>query len=109
MVRDFEDFRQEVEVAGVVLAGEEPAGLVVQIASEEVAEATVDQAEDDGVAVDGVRGGVALEVFFVQTQRFVADARGSGRIAEEAERGLPANFGDQRAEDFNSEVALVEE
>ena len=50
-----------------------------------------------------------LKSFFAQTQRFVADARALRRIAEEAECGLAANFGDQRAEDFNAEVALVEE
>ena len=50
-----------------------------------------------------------LKSFFAETQGFVADARALRRVAEEAEGGLAGNFGDQRAEHFDAEVALIEE
>src|SRR5688500_9093545 len=66
MVRNFEHVRREREFAGIVLFGEEPARFIVQVPGEEVTEAAIFQTKDNGMPVDGVRGGITAEFIFSQ-------------------------------------------
>ncbi len=58
-------------------------GLVVEVPAEQIAEASVSELEDDGVAVDGVRGGESREVTVLEIERLVADPRPLRRIPQE--------------------------
>src|SRR5687767_9679530 len=94
VVRHFKDFGLEIETSRVVLASEKAAGFVIQIAREEVTKAAVNQPENYGVAIDGVGGGVSLEIFFAEIEGLVPHARPLGRIAEKTEGGAAGHFRD---------------
>ena len=109
-MRHLEHFGPQVDLAFLVLCSRVATGLVVQVAAEEVAEPAVLEPEDDRVAVDGVRRGVTVALEWVFGERFVADSRALGRIAEElAGRAFRRPRLRERAKNFDVDVPVVEE
>ena len=62
------DFGLQINVPVVVLTGEKTAGLIVEVTGKEVTKSAVDQSENDGVTIDGVRCRIAFEILFLQAQ-----------------------------------------
>ena len=65
VVRHLKHFGLQIKVPCIVLAGEKAAGFIIQVTREEITESAVDQSENDGLAIDGVRCRKAFEVLFV--------------------------------------------